>query len=72
MRQLQWEFHVRMLRDRTAKEANELLDYWDDSEFYVDQSEAKPCLEFVKAVAQLARKYKCLSPSGVYETDDND
>jgi len=70
--QVQWEFHVRLLRERTAIEATGLLEYWDDSEFYIDQREAQPCLEFVKAVAQLAMKYKHLSPTGVYDTDDED
>jgi hypothetical protein len=70
--QVQWEFHVRLLRERTAIEATELLEYWDDSEFYIDRGEAHDCLEFVKAVAQLAMKYKHLSPTGVYETDDDD
>ena len=72
MNQIQWEYHARLLREQTAIEANELLEYWDDSEFYIDKREAQPCLEFVKAVAQLAMKYKHLSPTGVYETDDDD
>jgi hypothetical protein len=49
LNQIQWEFHARLLRERTAKEANELLEYWDDSEFYIHQREARACMEFVKA-----------------------